>query len=78
MRTLGIIAYTHSVCELDVKFLENIRDEICEGYDAFMRVAEVVKRYPSKEKQVSHPLVWVNECCMVNDYDRLFTRFPPC
>lgn len=52
----GIIAYTRLVCELDVKFLEQIRDEICEGYDAFMRVAEVVKQYPHKESQVRYHL----------------------
>ena len=48
----GIIAYTRSICELDVRFLEQIREELCKGYDVFLRVAEVVRAYPSKEKQV--------------------------
>jgi hypothetical protein len=48
----GIIGYTRGVCELDVRFLEQIREELCEGYDVFMRVADVVKNYPNKEKQV--------------------------
>ncbi|PVF96909.1 hypothetical protein CPB86DRAFT_708145 [Serendipita vermifera] len=50
----GIIGYTRSVCDLDVRFLEQIREELCEGYDVFMRVAEVVKNYPNKEKQALH------------------------
>lgn len=54
----GIIAYTKNVCELDVRFLEQIREEICDGYDAFMRVAEIVRSYPSKEKQVSDVAVF--------------------
>jgi hypothetical protein len=55
----GIIAYTRNVCELDVRFLEQIREEVCEGYDVFLRVAEVIRNYPNKEKQVcfSHSLI---------------------
>lgn len=48
----GIIAYTRNVCELDVRFLEQTREEICNGYDAFMRVAEIIREYPTKDKQV--------------------------
>ena len=48
----GLINYTRTVCELDVKFLEQVRTEVCDGYDTFMRVAEVVKNYPAKERQV--------------------------
>ncbi|KAG8813411.1 hypothetical protein FRB91_002732 [Serendipita sp. 411] len=50
----GIIDYTRSICELDVRFLEQIRQELCEGYDVFMRVADVIHNYPTKEKQALH------------------------
>lgn len=48
----GLIEYSRAVCELDVRFLEQVREELCEGYDAFMRVAEVIRNHPSKERQV--------------------------
>jgi hypothetical protein len=48
----GIISYTRDVLDLDVQFLEYIREDICSGYDAFIRVGEVIKSYPTKEKQV--------------------------
>lgn len=48
----GIIAYAQAAIELDVQLLERVRDEICSGLDAFDRIAEVVKSYPGKEKQV--------------------------
>lgn len=54
----GIIAYAQAAIELDVQLLERVRDEICSGLDSFDRVAEVVRSYPGKEKQVStvpHP-----------------------
>jgi hypothetical protein len=49
----GIIGYAQAAIELDVQLLERVRDEICSGLDAFDRVADVVKSYPGKEKQVS-------------------------
>ncbi|CCA74881.1 related to nitric-oxide synthase, salivary gland [Serendipita indica DSM 11827] len=52
----GIIAYTRNICELDVRFIEQIREELCQGYDVFLRVAEVVQAYPSKEKQALYKL----------------------
>ena len=49
----GIINYTRNVLDLDVQFLEYVREDICNGYDAFLRVRDVLKMYPNKEKQVS-------------------------
>lgn len=48
----GIVTFAHAVTELDVQFLEHIRTEIGDGLDAFERVAEVIRSYPSREKQV--------------------------
>lgn len=71
----GLIDYTRQVCELDVRFLEQVREEICEGYDAFMRVAEVVKSYPQKERQVRR-FSRRNTFVLLTTYsDRLFIRF---
>ncbi|KAI3609884.1 sulfite reductase flavoprotein alpha-component [Moniliophthora roreri] len=52
----GIITYTRNVLDLDVQFLEYIREDICSGYEAFIRVGEVIKRYPTKEKQALHKI----------------------
>ncbi|KAG8823264.1 hypothetical protein FRC17_009376 [Serendipita sp. 399] len=52
----GIIDYTRGICELDIRFLEQIWEELCEGYDVFMQVAEVIQNYPTKEKQALHKI----------------------
>lgn len=54
----GIINYAQNVLEIDLRFLESIREEICDGLDAFLAVAEVIKSYPSKEKQVRTSSDW--------------------
>ncbi|KAG7085882.1 hypothetical protein E1B28_003416 [Marasmius oreades] len=52
----GIISYTRNVLNLDVRFLEYVREDICAGYDAFLRVRDVLKTYPNKEKQALHKI----------------------
>ncbi|KAK1218358.1 hypothetical protein PQX77_018956 [Marasmius sp. AFHP31] len=52
----GIIGYTRNVLELDVRFLEYVREDVCGGYDTFLKVAEVLKKYPGKEKQALHKI----------------------
>lgn len=41
----GIIHYAQAVTELDVKLLEQVREEICTGMDAFDLVASTAKGY---------------------------------
>ncbi|KAJ6566665.1 hypothetical protein B0H19DRAFT_1138343 [Mycena capillaripes] len=52
----SIIKFTRAILDLDVAFLEKVRDEICAGHDAFHRVADVIKEYPKKESQAVHKI----------------------
>jgi hypothetical protein len=50
----GILRYAQTVTELDVKFLEQVRDEAALGMDAFDMIAGMDE--PIGSKQVSDPL----------------------
>jgi hypothetical protein len=74
----GIIAYAQAAIELDLQLLERVRGEICSGLDAFDRVAEILKTYPGKEKQVrsmslvflAHSYINVRSIGTVQDFIR--------
>ncbi|KAF8650910.1 hypothetical protein AX16_005035 [Volvariella volvacea WC 439] len=73
----GLIDYTRNVCELDVRFLEQVREEICVGYDSFMSVANVLQSYQSsdsesiKERQALHRISTVLVGCLERIADRV-------
>ncbi|KAL0577411.1 hypothetical protein V5O48_004576 [Marasmius crinis-equi] len=67
----GIISYTRNVLELDVRFLEYVREDVCSGYDAFIRVADVLKSYPNKEKQALHKISTVLMSCLQRIAERV-------
>lgn len=48
----GIVLYSRAVTELEVKFLEQIRDELCLGIEAFSAL-ELQQLKPGSEKQVN-------------------------
>ena len=47
----GLLKYAQAVTELDVQFLENVREEICSGVDAFCSIGSM-KMNARMEKQV--------------------------
>ena len=47
----GLLQYAKAMMEIDVRFLEQVRDEICCGVDAFDSIAQM-KMTARMEKQV--------------------------